>query len=129
VTTEPADAAAEVLAIEDALLAAWGGPVPAEVADHVADGFGFWSLSGERWDREAFLRIMAAAPRDGETRVEGAEVRVVGDTAVYTARVTDVLVEADGTREVRTCVTDVFAFHAGRWQLVASHESVLDPLG
>lgn len=116
----------EILEIERRLLGAWGSPTTPEVEELIADEFGFWSLTGERWDRARWLRIMAAAPREGDSRVDSASVRVFGDVAVYAARITDVVPEGGETTEVRTCVTDVFARLDGRWRLVASHESVVD---
>ncbi|MCV0403854.1 MAG: nuclear transport factor 2 family protein [Chloroflexi bacterium] len=115
----------EIMALETRLLDAWGSPGSHEVRDLFAEEFGFWSLTGERWDRDAFLRIMASSPREGETRVETSTVRVFGGTAVYSARITDVIPGPEGTTEMRTCVTDVFARIGDRWQMVASHESII----
>jgi len=115
----------EILELEARLLAAWGSPTTAEIASLLAPDFGFWSLAGDRWDKAAFLRIMAAAPREGETRIESAEVRIFGDAAVYAARITDLVPGKDGVIETSTCVTDLFVRVDGSWRFVASHESLV----
>ena len=53
-------------------------------------------------------------------------VRVYGDAAVYTARITDSGKRPNGESfTTKTCITELYVRRDARWQLVASHESLL----
>ena len=91
----------------------------------VVEGFQYWSYTGERRGKSDLLRTIAQAD-EATTQITDPVVHVYGDTAIYTARVTDTSKGADGTTHATaTCVTDVFARRGGRWQWVASHESLV----
>jgi hypothetical protein len=71
--------------------------------------------------------ILKAVKHNSEsaTEVSEARVRVLGESAIYTALITD-----HGTREsthepyiIRTRVMDVWLRHNDRWQMVASSET------
>lgn len=66
---------------------------------------------------------------DGTYDVDEAEVRLYGNTAVVTGRVTTSHKNKEDKVVVRhSRFTDVFVWRDGRWQLVAGHSSrILDP--
>lgn len=104
----------------------WQQHDSAGVAAIVADEFQGWTFRGERLDKSGLLRRVARAG-EGESRVEDPIVRVFGETAVYTARIVDVGTGPTGEHvSLTTCVTDVFVPLRGKWQMVASHEMLLE---
>ena len=53
-------------------------------------------------------------------------MRVFGDTAIYTARITDTVRDEKGESfEAATAVTAVFLRRDGKWQMVQNHDSLL----
>lgn len=57
--------------------------------------------------------------------MEDPMVRVFGDAAVYTARITDTGKRANGEAfPVTSVVTNARVRHAGKGQIVAEHESI-----
>lgn len=112
---------AAVREVESRLVAAWGRGDAAAVGAMLADDFQHWSFSGARRGKAELMKTVAGSGA-GETVTEDAVVRVYGDAAVYTARLLDRSAEGDSAR---TCVTDVFIRRAGRWVMVASHETLL----
>jgi ketosteroid isomerase-like protein len=60
---------------------------------------------------------------DGTYDVDEAEVRLYGNTAVVTGRVTTTRKKEDKAVVRHSHFTDVFVWRDGRWQLVAGHSS------
>jgi hypothetical protein len=61
---------------------------------------------------------------DGTYDVDDTEVRLYGQTAVVTGRVTTTRTSIEGKTLIRRSrFTDVFVWRDGRWQLVAGHSS------
>jgi ketosteroid isomerase-like protein len=60
---------------------------------------------------------------DGTYDVDEAEVRLYGNTAVVTGRVTTTRKKEDKAVVRHSRFTDVFVWRDGRWQLVAGHSS------
>ena len=115
----------EILRLEDTITKAWLKHDTAIIGSIVAEDFQSWSFKGARRGKADLLRTVEKNT-ESDTKVDDAVVRVYGDAALYTARVTD-----SGTRPngelftTKTCITEIFIRRHGRWQLVASHESLL----
>ena len=97
----------------------------ATISPIVADEYQSWSFKGMRRGKVDLLRTVEKS-QESDTHVEDAMVRIYGDTAVYTARITDTISGTGGrSAPSRTCVTQVFVRRAGKWQLVASQDTLL----
>jgi uncharacterized protein (TIGR02246 family) len=130
-TSKGADAAnansgrdeAEVLRLEKTLQDAWLKHDVAAVSAIVADDLQYWSFKGSRRGKADLLKNVA---QNGEatTQVDDPQVRVFGDTAIYTAKITDAGEDANGMAfKATTMVTTVFVRRNGKWQMVQDHES------
>jgi ketosteroid isomerase-like protein len=115
----------EIFRLEDVIAKAWLNHDTATVGSIVADDFQSWSFKGARRSKADLLRTVEKNT-ENNTKVDDAAVRVYGDAAVYTARITDSGTRANGESfTTKTCVTEIYMRRSGRWQLVASHESLL----
>lgn len=115
----------EILRLEEVQTKAWLRHDWATISMMVADDFQYWSFKGIRRNKDDLRRTLEQS-REGDTKIEDPEVRVYGDAAVFTARILDTEKLPNGqTHAERTCVTDVFIRRAGKWRLVASHETPL----
>jgi ketosteroid isomerase-like protein len=115
----------EIFRLEDVITKAWLKHDTAVIALIVADDFQSWSFKGMRRGKADLLRTVANNT-ESNTKVDDAVVRVYGDAAVYTARTTDSGTRSNGeTFTTKTCITEMYIRRDGRWQLVASHESLL----
>jgi ketosteroid isomerase-like protein len=115
----------EIFRLEDVIAKAWLNHDTATVGSIVADDFQSWSFKGARRSKADLLRTVEKNT-ENNTKVDDAVVRVYGDAAVYTARITDSGTRANGQSfTAKTCVTEIYVRRSGRWQLVASHESLL----
>ena len=115
----------EILHLEDTITKAWLKHDTATIGSIVADDFQSWSFKGARRGKADLLRTVEKNT-ESNTKVDNAVVRVYGDAAVYTARITDSVTRPNGeTFTTKTCVTEIYIRRSGRWQLVASHESLL----
>ncbi len=115
----------EILRLQKLLQDAWLKHDVATVSGIVADDLGYWSFKGSRRGKSDLLKIVA---QNGEasTTVADPQVRVFGDTAIYTARITDSGKDEKGTPfEATTLVTTVFLRRSGQWQMVQDHESLV----
>ena len=111
--------------LEDTITKAWLKHDTVTISSIVSDDFQSWSLKGARRGKADLLRAVEKT-EESDTRVDDPLVRVYGDAAVYTARITDSGKRPNGeTFTTKTCVTDIYVRHSGRWQLVASQESLL----
>jgi ketosteroid isomerase-like protein len=115
----------EIFRLEDVIAKAWLNHDTATVGSIVADDFQSWSFKGARRSKADLLRTVEKNT-ENNTKVDDAVVRVYGDAAVYTARIIDSGTRANGQSfTTKTCVTEIYVRRSGRWQLVASHESLL----
>ncbi len=121
----PVSDAKEILRLTDALKAARLKHDMATVSAIFADDFRGWSLGGAMMDKARVLRAVEA--NEGtKTTVEDQGLRVFGNSAVYTARLTDTGKHQNGQSfSVTSCVTSVFVRRAGIWQIVAEQESIV----
>ena len=120
-----ADDEKEILRLEDTITKAWLRHDTVTVSSIVADDFQSWSFKGARRGKADLLRTVEKNT-ESNTKVDDAVVRVYGDAAVYTARITDSGARPNGESfATKTCVTEIYIRRSGRWQLVASHESLL----
>jgi|ERR1043165_4403844 uncharacterized protein (TIGR02246 family) len=115
----------EILRLEDTIKNAWLRHDTATIASIVADDFQSWSFRGQRRGKAELLRAVEKSD-ESDTTVEDAAVRLYGDTAIYTARLTDIGKRADGqSYQTRSCLTAVFIRRAGKWQLVNEHQTII----
>lgn len=100
-----------------------------QIATFMADEWVIVSESGVS-SRERFLSLV----RSGELthsamdRVGDPRVRVYGDTAVFTARVTNTAHHAGRRFDADEWTTDVFVRRNGRWLCVLSHITAVAPI-
>lgn len=71
--------------------------------------------------------ILAPTTGGGGDRLDDLRVQPYGNTAVATFRLTSSGSDAGGPYHRTARYTEVWLFRAGRWQLVASHSSLLPP--
>ena len=120
--------AEDVVAVADA----WAAAIVANDADRIA------AFTAEEWvlvgddgpsPRERFLGLVrsGALTHSAMDRVGPARVRVHGDTAVLTARVTNTAHFGGARFDADEWTTDVFVRRDGRWLCVLSHVSPAAP--
>lgn len=115
----------EILRIEKLIVDAWLKHDTAAVSAVVADDFESWSFKGKRRGKAELLKAVENN-KELATKVDDERVRVFGDAAVYTARVTDTAKDKDGAPfEATTVVTALFLRREGKWQLVQNHDSLV----
>ena len=115
----------EVLRLQKVIRDAWLKHDVAAVGAIVADDFESWSLKGKRHGKADLLKSVEKN-REEATRVDDEKVRVFGDTAIYTAQITDTARDENGESfEAATAVTTVFLRRDGKWQMVQNHDSLL----
>ena len=120
-----ADDEKEILRLEATITKAWLQHDRVTISSIVADDFQSWSFKGARRGKADLLRAVEKSG-ESDTKVDDPVVRVYGDAAVYTARITDSGKRPNGeTFTTKTCVTQIYIRRSGRWQLVANHESLL----
>ena len=115
----------EILRLQETINSAWLRHDTATISSIVADDFQSWSFKGARRGKADLLRAVEKSA-ESDTKVDDPVVRVYGDAAIYTARITDSGKRPNGQSFVtKSCVTDIYIRRSNRWQLVASHESLL----
>jgi uncharacterized protein (TIGR02246 family) len=120
-----ADDEKEILRMEKVIVDAWLRHDTAAVSGVVADDFESWSFKGKRRGKAELLKAVEKNSEEA-TRVDDQRVRVFGDAAVYTARVTDSAKDKKGASfEATTVVTAVFLRREGKWQMVQNHDSLV----
>jgi len=124
------DSAAEIIALEKAMLDRWGTGDTDSFLELAAPDITYFDPSMEkRLDgREAFEKFLA--PLKGTFRVPRYEiidpkVQVYGGAAVLSYNMIDY--DETGKNTFRMNVTEVYARHDGRWALVHSHFSITKP--
>ncbi|HYX29918.1 MAG TPA: nuclear transport factor 2 family protein [Pyrinomonadaceae bacterium] len=113
-----------ILQIEETIVKAWLKHDISTIGPLIADDFHYWSPKGERRGKVELLRS-ATNTEEFDTKVEDAQVKVYGDAAVYTGRITDRGTHDGKPYSVTTCVTDFFVLRDGKWQMVASAEQLV----
>jgi ketosteroid isomerase-like protein len=125
---EPSEVIETLRAIEERLAAAWVERDRLFIEQTLADDWSVTDLTGQVLTKPEVLKEVF----DSENRqvvsmqIEDINVRPFGDWAIVTGR-TDAAGEYQGeVAEVRLRFTDVFAYRDGRWQVVASHATLLN---
>jgi len=114
-----ADIDADLAALEDE----WAKAIVSNDADRIgefmADDWVIVSETGTA-TRQQFLSYVrsGALTHSAMDRIGDARVRVYGDTAVFTARVTNTAHHERRRFDADEWVTDVFVRHHGRWRCV-----------
>jgi ketosteroid isomerase-like protein len=122
---EPKDDEKEIMRLTEVINAAWLKHDTATISPLIADDMQAWSFKGARRGKAELLRAVEKSD-EGDTKVDDAIVRVFGDAAIYTARITDTGKRANGeTFSITSVVTNTWIRRAGKWQIVAEHQSVL----
>jgi uncharacterized protein (TIGR02246 family) len=129
----PAEDEKDILRVHRAMLRAWSAGDVNTILSTFAPDFEYWSFKGIRRNRDDLLRLIEKSQGTGDkdlaTELLDPIVKVYGDAAVMTARVVDTGAHADGTRfRGETCVTMMYVRRGGRWQIVAEHETLLQPI-
>jgi uncharacterized protein (TIGR02246 family) len=115
----------EILRLTEVINAAWLKHDVATISPLIADDMQAWSFKGARRGKAELLRSVEKS-EESDTKVEDPMVRVFGDAAVYTARITDTGKHANGEAfSVTSTVTTVLVRRAGKWQVVTEHQSVV----
>ena len=115
----------EILRLTEVINAAWLKHDVATISPLIADDMQAWSFKGARRGKAELLRAVEKSD-ESDTKVDDAMVRVFGDAAVYTARITDTGKRANGeTFSITSVVTNTWIRRAGKWQIVAEHQSVV----
>ena len=119
----PRGPAAQVLALEDTLNAAWLHHDTLSLGRLLGADFRGITASGRSVTRADMLRA-AASTEETATEFTDRTARAFGNVVVTTGRITDRGRHATGEPfTVITLVTFVWARRPGSWQLVAWHES------
>jgi len=95
----------------------------------VAEGFTITFPNGAMQAKPDLMR-MIRAPRKGPApkfRTEGVESRAYGDTVILTGRVIGEYQQDGKTVRDESRYTDTYVKRDGRWQVVASHLSNVEP--
>jgi ketosteroid isomerase-like protein len=114
-----------ILRLETNLNSAWLRHDTATIESLVAADYQSWSFKGIRRTKADLLQ---AVKRNNEidTKVDDPVVRVYGDAAVYTARITDTGKHPNGDLyTAKTCLTSMLIRRQNVWQIVATHETML----
>ena len=122
------DVAEQLRAIEHRLAAAWVENDRSVIEKVLADDWSVIDLTGRMLTKADVLEE-AFATKDrkiASMRIDDLSVRPFGDWAIVTGR-TYVTGEYQGaTAEVTLRFTDVFAYRAGNWQVVASQATLVE---
>jgi ketosteroid isomerase-like protein len=115
----------EILRLTEIINAAWLKHDVATISPLIADDMQSWSFKGARRGKADLLRAVEKS-EESDTRVEDPVVRVFGDMAVYTARIVDTGKHPNAeTFSVTSVVTNTWVRRAGKWQIVAEHQSTI----
>jgi uncharacterized protein (TIGR02246 family) len=115
----------EVLRLMKQMQDAWLKHDVDAVSALVADEVQYWSFKGVRRGKADLLK-MVARNREATTQADDPQVRVFGDTAIYTARITDSGTDDKGAPfNSTTLVTTVLVRRDGSWRIVQDHESLI----
>lgn len=118
-------AKAQILKIEKLLTAAWSSKDIGYLRVVMSDDFRAITSSGRVVNRDDVLAYAAASEGDG-TDVSEEDVRIVGCTAIYTARIADHIKQKNGADElVVTRITNVFVRTGENWRLEGAQETLL----
>lgn len=121
----PPDDEKEILRLEQVIADAWLKHDIATISAIVADDFESWSFKGQRRGKADLLKHVANN-KETKTDVADEKVRVFGDTAIYTALITDSFTDNKGaSTSATTAVTIVYVRRGGQWKMVQGHESLL----
>lgn len=129
-TSSDDDVRAELIAIEEDWARAIVSNDAGRIASFMADDWVIVSESGVS-PREHFLSLIKSGEltHSAMEPVGRARVRVYGDTAVLTGRVTNTAHHLGRRFDADEWTTDVFVRRDGRWLCVLSHITMAAPAG
>ena len=125
-----AEVEAELVAVEDEWARAIVSNDAARIAGFTADDWVIVSGSGVG-TKEQFMSLVGsgALTHSAMERISDARVRVYGDTAVLTARMTNTAHYQGERFDADEWVTDLFVYRDGRWLCVLSQITPVAPPG
>src|ERR1700747_2913490 len=107
----------EIFRLEEVITQAWLKHDTATISSIVANDFQSWSFKGARRSKADLLRTVEKNT-ESNTKVDDAVVRVYGDAAIYTARITDSGKRPNGESfQTKTCITELYVRRDARGQL------------
>jgi ketosteroid isomerase-like protein len=117
------DAAQQVIAAAGDRASALATGDAERLRELLHEQFRWTTHTGETFDRSEYIRTNTEGHTVWRSQdLTGADVVVVGDTAVLRAEVTDVVVSDDNDVETfRMPMTQVWVRSAGRWKCIAGH--------
>jgi ketosteroid isomerase-like protein len=117
----------ELTRLEHQLAAAWKGGDCEAWAAVLAPDWSVVHITGTRITKGEALQMCKAPPVPIELmEIDDISVRPFGDAAVVTGR-TRVVTGGVAPMEITVRFTDVFIRQGGRWRVVASHATRIDP--
>jgi ketosteroid isomerase-like protein len=124
-STQGADAAAKILALENKWNLSYQQRDVAAMSSILADDFIITVEDGNTYSKSGYI----AHAGDTRTKVEVSElldmkVRLHGNTAIVTGQYHEAGTEKGKRYEYHDRLTDTWMFLDGRWQVIASHYSV-----
>jgi len=112
----------EVLMVAEMRAAALVAGEPDRLRRLLHPGLGWTTRSGERLDREGYVRRHTRELRWVRQRLEDPEVTVVGDTAILLCTAHDTFVQDGAEQDRRALVTEVWVRSHKAWVCLAGHE-------
>ena len=116
------DAAEQVIDAAEARASALADADADRLSDLLHEEFRWTAHVGETYSRQEYIRRNTEGDTVWRSQdLSGADVVVVGDTAVLYAEVTDVVLADDGSETFRMPMTQVWVRQDGGWKCLAGH--------
>ena len=116
------DAAQQVIRAAEARASALAEGDARRLSDLLHEDFRWTAHVGETYSRHEYIRRNTEGHTVWRSQdLSGAEVVIVGETAVLYAEVTDVVVSGAETETFRMPMTQVWVRSAGDWKCLAGH--------
>jgi len=116
------DAAEQVIEAAEARASALADADADRLSDLLHEEFRWTAHVGETYSRQEYIRRNTEGDTVWRSQdLSGADVVVVGDTAVLYAEVTDVVLADDGSETFRMPMTQVWVRQDGDWKCLAGH--------
>jgi len=116
------DAAEQVIEAAEARASALADADADRLSDLLHEEFRWTAHVGETYSRQEYIRRNTEGDTVWRSQdLSGADVVVVGDTAVLYAEVTDVVLADDGSETFRMPMTQVWVRQDGGWKCLAGH--------
>ena len=116
------DAAEQVIRAAESRAAALADADAERLSGLLHEEFRWTAHVGETYSRQEYVRRNTGGDTVWRSQdLSGADVVVVGDTAVLHAEVTDVVRSGDGSETFRMPMTQVWVRQDGDWKCLAGH--------